>query len=333
MASVAINADLVWGTATAANIQTFAEADNVATQNIVVKSGNATGANSGEANWYSGDVLDNGVDDNAGISGDINIWTGYNNNWSNNATTTITGDIHIHTGGIGGGGSTVTGTTGQVHIRTGGKGDNTEDNIFSGPITISTGSWLGWASNSGGSGAATFRSGHAEQFSQGFGATGDVTVQSGDNLATGFGGPGGNGSSGVVTIKSGLAYNDAGAAGGSGNVVVESGEAGGSGNTYPSGNVSIASGNMTGVAGGAGSGDVNISTGTSPQDSGDINLTTGTATNQRGIVSVDALAFKLPTSTTNPPTTLPDGSCYYNTSDDTIRVLRGGTWRATAALT
>jgi hypothetical protein len=63
-------------------------------------------------------------------------------------------------------------------------------------------------------------------------------------------------------------------------------------------------------------------------NSGNITLKTGTSSGgTRGYVKFDALVAVMPTGTSDPSTSYPDGSCYYNTSTNKIMVLNGGTWR------
>lgn len=85
-----------------------------------------------------------------------------------------------------------------------------------------------------------------------------------------------------------------------------------SANADPTKSILIETGNKT-----AGSG-----------DSGNINLVTGTSSGgSRGIITLDALVAVLPTATADPSTSNPDGSAYYKTDTNELRVLNGGTWR------
>lgn len=78
-------------------------------------------------------------------------------------------------------------------------------------------------------------------------------------------------------------------------------------------------------------GDIYIETGNKTAgtgNTGNIVMQPGTsAGGTRGYVQFNSLVAVLPTGTSDPSTSYPNGSCYYNTSSNAIRVLNGGTWR------
>jgi hypothetical protein len=84
---------------------------------------------------------------------------------------------------------------------------------------------------------------------------------------------------------------------------------------------------QSGDSAGSTSGPLLISSGAASSNSGNITIQTGTSGATRGYIKFDSLVAVLPTGTSDPSTSYPDGSSYYNTSTDQIRVLNGGTWR------
>jgi hypothetical protein len=107
-----------------------------------------------------------------------------------------------------------------------------------------------------------------------------------------------------------------------GNILVESGnKTAGTGN---SGSISARSGSSAG----GNTGDVSLISGNAAAgNSGNLILQTGTASATRGYIQFNSLVAVLPTGTSDPSTSYPDGSSYYNTSTNQLRVLNGGTWR------
>ena len=157
----------------------------------------------------------------------------------------------------------------------------------------------------------------------------DVVLQSGQNdvVSSTF-------STGQVSIITGL-ITDSGASGQTGPIDVLTGDNSGSNNSgainIRSGNSTAQTGNIglnTGSSSGTNSGELNFNTGTAPSgNSGNVNLSTGAASGTRGYIRFDSLVAVLPTGTSDPSTSYPSGSCYYNTSTNNFRVLNGGTWR------
>ena len=244
---------------------------------VFVKSGDTSSAQSGNVSVYTGDTttadsgeiyLATGITEQ-GTSGDVRISTG------ENTTTGNSGVIVLKTG------DTAAGNSGSYFLNTG-----NASNGNSGDFYFFTGN------SPATSGSLDIRSG-GQTGGAGTGATGSVTLRSGDST---------NNNSGNVSIRSGQSNNST-----SGSVFITSGSS-----SITSGNVSIAT-----AGGGAISGDIFIATGdttalppgllslstgdngagntssiyltsvNASSNSGDIEITSGTAGGTRGEVKID----------------------------------------------
>jgi hypothetical protein len=154
-------------------------------------------------------------------------------------------------------------------------------------------------------------------------STNSVRMYSGSNAVANS-----TGNTGTVEFYTG-GIADAGGSGDTGTIYFYPGDNAGTG---ASGGVEMVGGYSTGGS----TGNFRFETGGADGagNSGNITLKTGASVSgTRGYIKFDALVAVMPTGTASPATTYPNGSCYYNTSDNKIYVLNGGTWRATAALT
>lgn len=150
-----------------------------------------------------------------------------------------------------------------------------------------------------------------------------------------------------VLIQTGSSTNASATSEFTGGVYIVGGSTSSTTSSGGTGEMFFASGNSASENGS--SGDVDIATGSSGSsvnDSGTIRITSGNNTNgggtgriilktgtgggTRGYIQFDALVAVMPTGTSNPSTSYPNGSTYYNTSDNTLRILNGGTWRSVA---
>lgn len=135
----------------------------------------------------------------------------------------------------------------------------------------------------------------------------------------------GGADTGQISIKSGtISTGTTGASGamtfGSGPISVNS--------TADTGAVNVLSGNTTSTDAGSDTGVVTLGSGNATTgNSGNTIIKTGTAGATRGYIQFSSLVAVLPTGTSDPSTSYPNGSSYYNTSSNTLRVLNGGTWR------